>query len=74
MSSKDHSLSDEEAKLGYEEKPREAQIEVTSSLVALEQLQEEKKLVRKLDVRILPIACLLYLCACTYCLLFSGRR
>ena len=26
---------------------------------------EEKRLVRKLDVRILPITCLLYFCACT---------
>ncbi len=31
---------------------------------------EEKRLVRKLDVRILPITCLLYLCACT-CVLYS---
>ena len=29
-------------------------------------LAEEKKLVRKLDKRILPMACLLYLFACEY--------
>jgi hypothetical protein len=29
-----------------------------------EDLEEERKLVRKLDLRILPIACLLYLFAC----------
>ena len=28
------------------------------------ELEEERKLVRKLDLRILPIACLLYLFAC----------
>lgn len=32
--------------------------------VELERLLEEKKLVQKLDRRILPIACLLYLFAC----------
>ena len=32
---------------------------------------EEKRLVRKLDVRILPITCLLYLCACT-CILYTA--
>ena len=31
-----------------------------------EELEEERKLVRKLDLRILPIACLLYLFACKY--------
>jgi hypothetical protein len=31
-----------------------------------DRLHEERKLVRKLDKRILPIACLLYLFACSY--------
>lgn len=34
---------------------------------------EERRLVRKLDGRILPIACLMYLCACAF-FSFSNRR
>jgi hypothetical protein len=68
MSSKDLSVSDEEVKIGIDEKSREAQIEETSSFVALENSEEERQLVRKLDYRILPIACCLYLCACASCL------
>lgn len=28
--------------------------------------EEERRLVRKIDLRILPITCLLYLCACEF--------
>lgn len=28
--------------------------------------EEERRLVRKIDLRILPITCLLYLCACKF--------
>ena len=33
---------------------------------------EEKRLVRKLDMRIMPLTCLLYLFACELCVLFDG--
>jgi hypothetical protein len=34
--------------------------------------RRERSLVRKLDQRILPITCLMYLCSCEYLLLLSG--
>ena len=33
---------------------------------------EERALVRKLDWRIMPIACIMYLFACELCVLFDG--
>lgn len=39
-----------------------------------EQALEEKRLVRKLDSRILPIACLLYLFACMFAFFTSFTR
>jgi hypothetical protein len=56
-----------EKDVGYaDEKGQESQSETAPSdkEVRLEKSPEERKLVRKLDVRILPITCLLYLFAC----------
>jgi len=48
-------MSDEEKRASFEEK----QLQFTTATP-----EEEKRLVRKLDRRILPITCLLYLFAC----------
>jgi hypothetical protein len=66
--------NDAENNAGYaNEKGQDVQLETAfdkpSALgkpSALQQTIEERKLVRKLDRRILPIACLLYLFACVF--------
>lgn len=43
----------------------------SGSLVPLATPEEERRLVKKIDLRILPITCLLYLCACELRFLYN---
>lgn len=65
---KGYSSSDEKVEIASEEvRPEEV-------LPSVEELEEEKRLVRKLDKRILPFACLLYLFACELFFDLVGSR
>jgi hypothetical protein len=58
-------MSDEEKRASFNEKP--AQFTSEAGVINLSATpEEEKRLVRKLDRRILPILCLLYLFACGF--------
>ncbi len=48
----------------YDEEKVEVSAGPSSRPATAEEIAEEKRLVRKLDYRIMPIACLLYLFAC----------
>lgn len=60
-----HSKHDSKLTTEYDEKLESAS-ESGSQPTDLDRIREEKRLVRKLDNRILPIACFLYLFACKH--------